>query len=61
MVSSIYTRIKNTFGKALIQNLKVYESVPHSETYIDVRDEAFGIYFRGKKIRHIIVQNYENY
>ena len=51
----------NTFGKALIQNLKVYESVPHSETYIDVRDEAFGIYCRGKKIRHIIVQNYENY
>ena len=49
MVSSIYTRIKNTFGKALIQNLKVYESVPHSDTYIDVWDEAFRICCRGKK------------
>ena len=39
----------NTFGKALFQILKVYESVPHSDTYIDVWDEAFGIYCRGKK------------
>ena len=39
----------NTFGKALFQILSVYESVPHSDTYIDVWDEAFRICCRGKK------------